>query len=145
MYASQKPHFPELNSPVSYESPDQIGGVSPSGEKVGGGMGTAPPSYRGAGGLAPGDATRVGGVGHEGGKNNRGSELPGSVPVSPGFPQGTVPGSPVEHNAGLMGGGGGLRIANPTPEPEMEAKSQPQPSELPGSMYHPYRPPGGGG
>lgn len=137
MYASQKPQFPELHSPVSYESPDQIGGGSPSGEKVGGGMGTAPPSYRGAGGLAPGDATRVGG----GGNINRGSELPGSVPASPGFSQGTVPGSPVEHTAGLMGQGGGLRIANPTPEPEMET----QPSELPGSTYHPYRPPGGGG
>ena len=144
MYASQKPQFPDLHSPVSYESPDQIGGVSPSGEKVGGGMGTAPPSYRGAGGLAPGDATRVGGGGNiNRGSELPGSELPGSVPVSPGFSQGTMPGSPVEHTAGLMGQGGGLRIANPTPEPETE--TQPQPSELPGSMYHPYRPPGGGG
>lgn len=114
MYASQKPAYPELDSPEmnkspsSYDPPDQIG----------------PPSYRGSNinGLAPGDATRA----------SRGSELPGSTPVSPGLAQGT--GSPVENRAGGGGPVGGLHITNPSVEQEY--------SELPVSTYTPYRPPG---
>lgn len=132
MYAAQKPHFPELEtpemkqSPASYESPDQIGHKA-DGAATGLGLGTAAQGYRGTSGngLNPGDATRP----------NRQSELPGSMPVTPGFAQGTGAGmgSPVEHG----GGGGGLHITNPSAEAE--------PSELPGSTYHPYRPQPGGG